>query len=373
MGWLHGAMLTRQPFTLCVYVHALERRRERQRLKLAYRRLFTINRGAESRGRVPDFDRYVQEREYEGLLGQLASGEQTGLFHVSIYEKLRARGPDPDLAALSEAVDFCAEQIESAGDVKVNAGTFRQQRLWESTLPLGRDVVAQVRKYPTVNAADMLPLVGTKCGSPTGIPFAFADPGRTVELLNLYDELHPNHTLLIAGRSGAGKTMTANVLMSRCLALGRARVRDRPRRPLRDAVAAGRRRAADRDRRRGLAVRAEPVGRARAGEGAAREGRVPDRAAPGDDGPPRRAAARDARLRDPRGVRKGGGARQPADRVAAARGAPRPGRRRAAGRRAGDRRRRCGTSPTSCPSTAARAPTPTCSTAPRPFRSTARW
>jgi hypothetical protein len=91
MGWLHGAMLTRQPFTLCVYVHALERRREHQRLKLAYRRLFTINRGAESRGRVPDFDRYVQEREYEGLLSQLASGQQTGLFHVSVYEKLRAR------------------------------------------------------------------------------------------------------------------------------------------------------------------------------------------------------------------------------------------------------------------------------------------
>jgi adenylylsulfate kinase-like enzyme len=228
MGWLHGAMLTRQPFTLSVSVHALERRRERQRLKLAYRRLFTINRGAESRGRVPDFDRYVQEREYEGLLDQLATGEQTGLFHVSIYERLRGRGPDPDLPALSEAVDFCTEQIESAGDVKVNAGTFRQQRLWESTLPLGRDVVAQVRKYPTVNAADMLPLVGTKCGSPTGIPFAFADPGRTVELLNLYDEVHPNHTMLISGRSGSGKTMSACVLMSRCLALGaRAFVIDR--------------------------------------------------------------------------------------------------------------------------------------------------
>jgi hypothetical protein len=228
MGWLHSAMLTRQPFCLCVFVHALERRRERQRLKLAYRRLFTINRGAESRGRVPDFDRYVQEREYEGLLSQLATGQQTGLYHVSVYEQLRVRGPDPDLSALSEAVDFCTEQLESAGDCKVNAGAFRQQRLWESVLPLGRDVAAQVRKYPTVNAADMLPLVGTKCGSPTGIPFAFADPGRTVELLNLYDEQHPNHTLLIAGRSGSGKTMTANVLMSRCLAAGaRAFVIDR--------------------------------------------------------------------------------------------------------------------------------------------------
>ena len=89
-------------------------------------------------------------------------------------------------------------------------------------------MLAQVRKYPTVNAADMLPLVGTKCGSPTGIPFAFTDPGRTVELLNLYDEQHPNHTLLIAGRSGAGKTMCANTLMSRSVALGaRAFVIDR--------------------------------------------------------------------------------------------------------------------------------------------------
>jgi adenylylsulfate kinase-like enzyme len=228
MGWLHSAMLTRQPFTLCVFVHALERRRERQRLKLAYRRLFTINRGAESRGRVPDFDRYVQEREYEDLLGQLATGQQTGLFHVSIYQQLRARGPDPDLSALSEAVDFCTEQIESGGDCKVNAGTFRQQQLWGSMLPLGRDVAGQVRKYPTVNAADMLPLVGTACGSPTGVPFAFADPGRTVERLNLYDELHPNHTLLMAGRSGSGKTMTANCLMAHCLAAGaRAFVIDR--------------------------------------------------------------------------------------------------------------------------------------------------
>jgi type IV secretory pathway VirB4 component len=74
----------------------------------------------------------------------------------------------------------------------------------------------------------MLPLVGTTCGSPTGIPFAFADPGRTVELLNPYDEEHPNHTMVISGRSGSGKTMTANVILSRCLALGaRAFVIDR--------------------------------------------------------------------------------------------------------------------------------------------------
>ena len=52
------------------------------------------------------------------------------------------------------------------------------------------------------------------------MPFAFADPGRTVELMNPYDEEHANHTILVSGRSGSGKTMTANVLLSRCLAAG---------------------------------------------------------------------------------------------------------------------------------------------------------
>ena len=220
MGWLHGAMLTRQPFTFSVFVHGLERRRERQKLKLAYRRLHTINRGAEQRGRVPDFDRYVQEREYRELLGEMATGEQAGLYRVAVYQTLRARGPDPDLAALAEAVDFCAEQIEAAGDCKVSRGEFHQHPLWSSSLPLGRDLHRKARKYPTVNAADMVPLIGTKCGSPTGVPFAFADPGRTVELMNPYDEEHANHTLVISGRSGSGKTMTACVLLSRCLAAG---------------------------------------------------------------------------------------------------------------------------------------------------------
>ena len=228
MGWLHQAMLTRQPFTLSVYVHALERRRERQKLKLAYRRMFTINRGAEQRGRVPDFDRYVQEQEFQQLLGEMASGEQANLYRVSVYQTIRARGPQPNLSALSEAVDFCAEAIESAADCKVGRGEFHQRALWTSSLPLGRDTFARRRKYPTDNTADMIPLVGTTCGSPTGVPFAFADPGRTVELLNPYDEEHFNHTMLVAGRSGSGKTMTANVLLSRCLALGaRAFVIDR--------------------------------------------------------------------------------------------------------------------------------------------------
>ena len=107
-------------------------------------------------------------------------------------------------------------------------GEFRQRELWTSTLPLGHDSARRTRKYATRNAADTVPLVGTGCGSPGGIPFAFADPGRTLERLDPYDPEHANHTLLICGRSGSGKTMTANLLLARLIACGaRAFVIDR--------------------------------------------------------------------------------------------------------------------------------------------------
>lgn len=228
MGWLMSAMTTRQPYTLSVHVHALDRRRERQRIKVNYRRIFAVNRHAESKGRVPDFDRYSQEREAEQLLAEMAGHERAGVFRMSIYQSLRARGPDPDIAALTEAVDHCTEQIEASSDCRVNRGEFQQLPLWQSTLPLARDVANRKRRYVTRNVGDTVPLLGMSCGSPSGIPFAFSDPGRTLELLDPYDRTHSNNTMVVSGRSGSGKTMAANIILSRCVAHGaRAFVIDR--------------------------------------------------------------------------------------------------------------------------------------------------
>ena len=183
MGWLHGAMLTRQPFTLSVFVHGLERRRERQKLKLAYRRLYTINRGAEQRGRVPDFDRYVQEREYRELLGrdgQRRAGRPVPRRRLPDAPCART-GPGPGRAVgggrLLHRVDRVGRGLQGQPRrVSPAPAVVLEPAAWAATY------TRKARKYPTVNAADMVPLIGTKCGSPTGVPFAFADPGRTVEL-----------------------------------------------------------------------------------------------------------------------------------------------------------------------------------------------
>src|SRR6185436_4114943 len=173
-------------------------------------------RGAESRGRVPDFDRYQKESEQQRLLAEMAGHERASLFRVAIYQSLRARGPQGDPAALAEAVDFCREQIEASSDAKVGLGKWQQQQLWQSTLPLGRDVAGTV------------PLLGTACGSPTGVPFCFSDPGRELQRWNPWDRAHPNGMMTVTGQSGSGKTNPLNLLLGRGLAFGaRAFVLDR--------------------------------------------------------------------------------------------------------------------------------------------------
>ena len=255
----------------------------------------------------------------------------------------------------------------------MSRGEFHQHPLWTSSLPLGRDLHRRARKYPTVNAADMVPLIGTKCGSPTGVPFAFADPGRTVELMNPYDEEHANHTLVISGRSGSGKTMTACVLLSRCLAAGaRGFVIDR----------AGHYETLTRllDGAQQVEIGADDS------PYALNPWDVPD--------PAKVSREKIAFLLALHQVMMGGlDARQigmigAAIRAVYAKAAALPGSQpresmlqdelRAQAREAQDPTRstsprRCGTSPTACRSTAGRAPTRTCSTAPPPSPPTRRW
>src|SRR5215207_4940690 len=148
-GWLLDAMQVQRPFTLSVHVHALDRLRERSRFKARHRRLFGVNRGAEVRGRTPDYEMLAQEEELGELLKELSGHERSAAFELSIYQSIRERGPDPDPVQLAEAVEQASREIIAASDARGNLGQLRQLELWQSTLPLGRDVARLTRKYVT--------------------------------------------------------------------------------------------------------------------------------------------------------------------------------------------------------------------------------
>src|SRR5204862_5050505 len=95
-GWLLDAMQVQRPFTLSVHVHSLDRLRERARFKARHRRLFGINRGAELRGRTPDYEMLAQEEELGELLKELTGLERAAAYEVAIYQSLREPGPEPD-------------------------------------------------------------------------------------------------------------------------------------------------------------------------------------------------------------------------------------------------------------------------------------
>ncbi len=218
LGWLMHMTQAPRPFTLSVHVQATERYRERMAQKRRYKRLFGVNRGVEQRGRPLDPDARLAEEEAAELTEELATTAGAGIYRVSIYLALREPAGDPD--ALRELAGSAARELTMACDARVSHGLFAQERLWASTLPLGRDAAARTRKYVSRNVGDSFPLVGSGCGSPDGIPLGFALPGRTLERLDPFDSEHPNHLLLVNGMSGAGKTMAAIILLSRALSQG---------------------------------------------------------------------------------------------------------------------------------------------------------
>jgi TraG P-loop domain len=220
-GWLLEALHIQRPFALTVHVHALDRLRERARLKGRHRRLFGVNRGAELRARIPDYEMVAQEEELADAVRDLSGHERSAPYEVSIYQSIRERGPTPDPVQLAEAAEQAIRRITGASDAKVHrAQLYRLWQVWESSLPLGRDVARLTHTYFTRHVGDTVPLVGTSCGSPTGIPFAFTDPGREVVHINPFDPAHDNGTLLVNAKSGGGKTFLVNVLIARCLAHG---------------------------------------------------------------------------------------------------------------------------------------------------------
>ncbi len=208
------------PFVYSVFVRATSRVRERQRYRNRFRRIRGINVGRERKGRHVSIEAVQQEHEAEAVLADLTTTIGSGIFEVSSYIAVRGLGPEPDEELVRDSVARIRREATGSSDARFSDGLMAQRSLWPSTLPLGNDAAGRRRRFVSRNVGDLIPLVGSSCGSPSGVPIGYSTPGRTLERIDPFDPVHDNHLFLVTGRSGSGKTMFVNVLLSRWLARG---------------------------------------------------------------------------------------------------------------------------------------------------------
>jgi hypothetical protein len=219
-GWLLHAMQQSGAWTLSVHIEPRDRAAERERFNRKARRLWGVNEGAASQRRRPDRTQHEQEHELEALVAELSAGAET-ICDVAIYLTLRVEGTGPGpRQALGDAIASWRRDAAAPVDAAFSTLEAAQGDLWIASLPLALDRAGRTVPMITRNAADSVPLLSTSFGSPGGLPLGVATPGRSIERLDPFDQMHDNATTLIFAKSGGGKTMTTIALISAALTRG---------------------------------------------------------------------------------------------------------------------------------------------------------
>lgn len=219
MFWLRELLHQPLPFTLTVFLHGLSRVQVQDEMSRAWHQAQRENERRAARGRA-DKQAERQEHEQEALVEEMAADPQAGLVEFALYLLLRAPGPRPNVHELEEAAHQAGQVVHraTAGGVLM-PGTREQDVLWRSTLPLGVDVARKTLRFGVEHAADSLPLIGSSCGSPAGLPLLVSPTGE-IEHLWPFDRAHRNHAIVVTGTSGTGKTNFGNRLVAHLVALG---------------------------------------------------------------------------------------------------------------------------------------------------------
>jgi len=134
----------------------------------------------------------------------------------------------PDTAALERAATRARRVLGTRLAMAYGRGRGYQRRLWQAGLPFGRDVSRRARRWRTESIGNGLPFLAHSPGTATGQPLGFTERGGELALLDSRDASLQNSVMIVAGRSGSGKTFfTLKRILWLLLCGGRCTVIDR--------------------------------------------------------------------------------------------------------------------------------------------------
>jgi hypothetical protein len=206
LGWLLPATETGLPFRLVVHLTPRSQTKMRRSIRAQYAMARATGRADARAGQVEDFDNSTLEAEVYGLNQRLSDPTQTLRFYdASIYLTLRQPAGTGDEEALLDAGRRVRDELADRAGAGVTLGGQDQLDLFRSATPLGIDHARYREPYTSDVVGQLLPVLGSDCGSPDGVPlFLLGD--RSIGRWDPIDPLAMNWLLTIVGAAGSGKT-----------------------------------------------------------------------------------------------------------------------------------------------------------------------
>jgi hypothetical protein len=218
-SWLACLLTSPLPATLAVHIGVGSRDGERRRQRRRWQRLHvSVNYKADKLQRVVPADEIEARDEAQDVDAELSSEVGATVYKVGVY--LAVRDPHGDQERFDRVIRTICAEFRGLTNAKVVRGRRLNAQGWTSTLPVGVDTLNATRLYAQRNIAHCIALTSNRAGSPSGLIFGTADPGGTIERVTPFDPAYERRVTLVIGPSGGGKTVSTNLLASRCISQG---------------------------------------------------------------------------------------------------------------------------------------------------------
>lgn len=193
-----------------VYINPIQESKSQNELNRVINELETERIVAADKGNINRESSLAQKRfEAEQLRDEIAAGYNK-LFEASIVATLFTYNLD-DLEKLTKLL---ATEL-SKSLVGIKSAWAMQEEAFQSNLPLMENKIGKVHTFDRRSMATTFPFTTSEVGHSTGVPLGF---NRQTGTPILFDNFHPsltNYNMVIFAKSGAGKSVTMKILISR--------------------------------------------------------------------------------------------------------------------------------------------------------------
>jgi hypothetical protein len=214
-GWLDPLIGLDCPFRLALHLEGLDRKAERRRLKRRRRSLNVITLGTAQAGGVADVDmESAQAEARQQALDTLDPAR--AILRLGLYLTVFADDEDQ----LADHVERALSLLTSQLGAEVGRGIGHQLPLWQATLPLGLDPAQRRYRVRSETVGNAFPFLTHNPGMRAGILLGFTAVNHELVLFNPIDPSLNNGLINLLGKTGSGKTQTAQKLAFHVLLAG---------------------------------------------------------------------------------------------------------------------------------------------------------